>query len=531
MNTVGAAVLLALGCLFWLVGHRRARTVRELTPPHLPSPPSVTFVLPVRGTHLNSAANWVAQVHGHGYPGVCEHIFVVAEQDDEARLLIEQLQKDGSLHSNNLRVLVAGHATRTSQKLHQQLAGIRASSSEMVLLLDDDMLLHPGAVGWLAQALRDDPSALAACGFSFDVPATKTLLSHVGCMLRLVMAIGLTGGDKASGGDVGKAWGGCCMIRAADLGDEGPGSLLFHWQDNGYSDDWILTQLGKRLGRPIVNPPGCLFLNLVRYPSLRPLFNFHARQMYVLDTYLPPEHTYHNETASGGGGGGTGAYVSLVDAEENPSPPPARRGGGSLSPSHAQLHHAEKGVASRVCSALCGDGHRIEAWLLLHALLLAGLWLHVAAALVAMQLVLLPLAAIDAWRLSSPDAVPLFSVPDNAALLEPPDWGASAPLLAAAASLAAFGLAVPLALAGGAHAVAMQSALLSHLMVDGGERLQREARWSAWRSVVGFGLFLLLGVYWCLEGFYSSSVVWSGIRYFKRRGQAMLVVAIRSGNQ
>ena len=393
MNTVGAAVLLALGCLFWLVGHRRARTVRELTPPHLPSPPSVTFVLPVRGTHLNSAANWVAQVHGHGYPGVCEHIFVVAEQDDEARLLIEQLQKDGSLHSNNLRVLVAGHATRTSQKLHQQLAGIRASSSEMVLLLDDDMLLHPGqpqppplpqpqpqpqpppqpppqpqphlhphptftlpspgAVGWLAQALRDDPSALAACGFSFDVPATKTLLSHVGCMLRLVMAIGLTGGDKASGGDVGKAWGGCCMIRAADLGDEAPGSLLFHWQDNGYSDDWILTQLGKRLGRPIVNPPGCLFLNLVRYPSLRPLFNFHARQMYVLDTYLPPERTYRNETASGG----TGAYVSLVDAEENPSPPPARR---SLSPSsHAQLHPPS--ASTSVCSALCGDGHRIEA--------------------------------------------------------------------------------------------------------------------------------------------------------------------------
>lgn len=215
MNTVGAAVLLALGCLFWLVGHRRARTIQELTPPHLPSPPSVTFVLPVRGTHLNSAANWVAQVHGHGYPGVCEHIFVVAEQDDEARLLIEQLQKDGSLHSDNLRVLVAGHATRTSQKLHQQLAGIRASSSEMVLLLDDDMLLHPGAVGWLAQALRDDPSALAACGFSFDVPATQTLLSHAGCMLRLLMAIGLTGGDKASGGDVGKAWGGCCMVRAA----------------------------------------------------------------------------------------------------------------------------------------------------------------------------------------------------------------------------------------------------------------------------------------------------------------------------
>ena len=514
MNTFGAAALLGLGCLFWLVGHRRTRTLRELTPPHLPSPPSVTFVLPVRGTHLNSAANWVAQVHGHGYPGVCEHIFVVAEEDDEARLLIEQLQKDGSLHSDKLRVLVAGHATRTSQKLHQQLAGIRASSSELVLLLDDDMLLHPGAVSWLAQALRDDPSALAACGFSFDVPATKTLLSHAGCMLRLIMAIGLTG-DTASG-DVGKAWGGCCMLRAADLGEDGPGSLLFHWQDNGYSDDWILTQLGKRLGRSIVNPPGCLFLNLVRYPTLRPLFNFHARQMYVLDTYLPPERSYWTE-APNGGGGGPGAYVSLVDAEENSAH--ARRSPRASKPDWSKSTHAQLQHASASGSRWCGDGHRLEAWLLLHAMLLAGVWLHLALGLIAMQLVFLPLAGLDAWRLRAPDAVPLFSVPDDAALIPPPDWEGSAPLLASAASLGAVGLAVPIALAGGAHAVRMQSALLSHLMADGGERLQREARWSAWRSVVGFCLFLLLGVYWCLAGFYSSSVVWSGIRYYKRRGQ------------
>ena len=181
-NAVCAIIVVGLGCLFWLVGHRRVRQIKELEPPHLPvMPPSVAFVLPVKGTHQNSTANWVAQVHGHGYPGACEFIFVVAEQEDDAAQLLDKLRKDGSLHSN-LRVIVAGHAARTSQKLHQQLAGIRAASSEMVLLLDDDMLLHPGAVGWLAQALREDPSALAASGFSFDVPASKTLFSRVGCM-------------------------------------------------------------------------------------------------------------------------------------------------------------------------------------------------------------------------------------------------------------------------------------------------------------------------------------------------------------
>ena len=29
-----------------------------------------------------------------------------------------------------------------------------------------------------------------------------------------------------------QAWGGCCMLRTAELTDEGPGSLLFHWQAN-----------------------------------------------------------------------------------------------------------------------------------------------------------------------------------------------------------------------------------------------------------------------------------------------------------
>ena len=82
-----------------------------------------------------------------------------------------------------------------------------------------------------------------------------------------------------------------------------------------------------------------------------------------------------------------------------------------------------------------------------------------------------PLAGLDAWRLRAPDAVPLFSVPDDAALLPPPDWEGSAPLLASAASLGAVGLAVPIALAGGAHAVRMQSGTANkeraaHAMAD-----------------------------------------------------------------
>ena len=70
-----------------------------------------------------------------------------------------------------------------------------------------------------------------------------------------------------------------------------------------------------------------------------------------------------------------------------------------------------------------------------------------------------------------------------------------------------------------------------YIAVTGGERLQREARWSGWRSAVGFALFLLLGVYWCLCGFYSRSVVWSGIRYYKRAGRVERVERLQPRTQ
>ena len=115
-------------------------------PPPTKSGGQVAFVMPVKGTHSNSEASWLSQVNRHGYHGKVECIFVVQERSDPAYRLLLQMQADGRLPTDGVRVMVAGLTARTSQKLHQQLAGIRASSSEMVLLLDDDMLLHAGAV-------------------------------------------------------------------------------------------------------------------------------------------------------------------------------------------------------------------------------------------------------------------------------------------------------------------------------------------------------------------------------------------------
>ena len=205
------------------------------------------------------------------------------EEADPAYALLRQMQADGRLPKEGLRVLVAGLTKNTSQKLHNMIYAIErvSEASEFVLMLDDDMLLHPGAVAGLAKELAE-PTVLAASGFSCDVPALPTVVCHTACLFRLVMDLSISLGTADA------AWGGCCMMRRADLLESVPGGVMSHWKNYGYSDDWIITQVAKRTGKRIINPPWALFLNLVDINTFKRLYNFMQRQLFVTDTYVQP---------------------------------------------------------------------------------------------------------------------------------------------------------------------------------------------------------------------------------------------------
>jgi len=180
-------------------------------------------------------------------------------------------------------VLVAGLAQRTSQKLHNMVYAIERvdTSAELVLMLDDDMVMAPGAIDLLAFELKADPSLLASSGFSCDVPSNGSLAAHVACIFRLLLEVSTSSGKAAS------AWGGCCMMRRKDLMGSVPDGVMQHWKNDGYSDDWIITQVARRHQRKIANPP-LLFLNLVEFNTMRQVYNFLHRQFFVLDTYVQP---------------------------------------------------------------------------------------------------------------------------------------------------------------------------------------------------------------------------------------------------
>jgi hypothetical protein len=81
--------------------------------------PSVSVVMPLKGVGEHNLSNWRSQVLSM-YGGQLEFLFVVESMDDPAyqsvSLLINELE--GQIDA---RVLVAGHSTTCSQKIHNQL--------------------------------------------------------------------------------------------------------------------------------------------------------------------------------------------------------------------------------------------------------------------------------------------------------------------------------------------------------------------------------------------------------------------------
>jgi len=391
----------------------------------LKATPQIAFVLPVKGTHPNSATNWISQVNRHGYAGAVEFVFVVQEDTDPAFVLLKKMQAEGTLPTEGVRVLVAGLTERTSQKLHNMIHAIEnvGPESELVLMLDDDMLLNKGAVNWLVHELEDG-HCLAASGWSCDVPAVDSIVCHAACMFRLALEISF------SSGWANAAWGGCCMMRRADLLESVPDGVMYHWKNDGYSDDWIITQVARRHRKRIANPQCLLFLNLTDFDRLKRLYNFVHRQIFVLDTYIESEGC---------------------------------------------------------------ECHRVESGILPHLLALLGLLFASTLVTVPVQLGMF-CAADGSWseRAERVDRVLLFSI---------------------------LGGAMPLCYLGAYKAIKAQGMLINHLSPESGKVLEAEAKWSWWRAPLGFFLFNIITPLCGLEGYWSNSVVWSRVKYFKRRGR------------
>ena len=218
--------------------------------------PKCAVVLPVKGVRDDSYANWQSQVTSM-YGGPLTYIFVVEAEDDPAYPHIERLIRE---HADaNIRLLVAGRTWYCSQKMHNQLHGFEAvlrTAAKYVILLDDDIHLHPGTIRYWVEEMENDPKVVVASGYTFDWvgPSVSGMASYLWMMWRIVASVAFHHPNDRPG----FIWGGAMMFRASELKQNVCG-LMDAWTDGGYSEDFATLSLARYHGRTNCVPKAALF--------------------------------------------------------------------------------------------------------------------------------------------------------------------------------------------------------------------------------------------------------------------------------
>ncbi|XP_047950959.1 uncharacterized protein LOC125196472 [Salvia hispanica] len=241
--------------------------------------PRVSVVMPLKGFGEHNLHNWRSQITTL-YGGPVEFLFVVESVEDRAYLAVSQLLKSYQDHVD-AKIVVAGHSTTCSQKIHNQLVGVENmhKESKYVLFLDDDVRLHPGSIGALTAEMIKNPDIFIQTGYPLDLPS-GSLGSY--CIYEYHMPCSM---GFATGGRTFFLWGGCMMMHADDFRTNRH-NVVSDLKDGGYSDDMTLAAIAGAHKRLITSPPVAVFphplgsdLNFGRY------WNYLRKQTFVLESY------------------------------------------------------------------------------------------------------------------------------------------------------------------------------------------------------------------------------------------------------
>ncbi|KAJ4459314.1 putative ceramide glucosyltransferase 2 [Paratrimastix pyriformis] len=209
-----------------------------------------------------------------------EFIFVTESATDPAYPALQKLKEE--FPDRNITIAVAGQSWHNGQKIHNILEGLThlSADSQFLLLLDADMMMHPGTVIAMVNGLQSDPRNFIASGSPVEVPPQGgSFIPYLYMAYRRLNLIAFKSEH------VPYAWGGCMMLRTAEVRANMYG-LLDKWRNGGYSDDQIATGCAWEGHRTIYSPRSAFFPTVLdKNVSFRSYWNFLSRQMYVIDTY------------------------------------------------------------------------------------------------------------------------------------------------------------------------------------------------------------------------------------------------------
>lgn len=241
--------------------------------------PRVTVVMPLKGFGEHNLHNWRSQITSL-YGGHLEFLFIVESTEDPAYRAVSLLITDFK-DEVDAKIVVAGLSTTCSQKIHNQLVGVKKmhKDSKYVLFLDDDVRLHPGSIGALTTEMEKNPDIFIQTGYPLDLPS-GSLGSY--CIYEYHMPCSM---GFATGGKTFFLWGGCMMMHAEDFRNDNYG-VVSGLQDGGYSDDMTLAAIAGAHKRLITSPPVAVFPHpLASDLSFSRYWNYLRKQTFVLESY------------------------------------------------------------------------------------------------------------------------------------------------------------------------------------------------------------------------------------------------------
>ncbi|KAG9394247.1 Ceramide glucosyltransferase [Carpediemonas membranifera] len=262
--------------------------------------PLVSVVMPIKGFNPEKLNFWRAQT-STSYQNV-EFVFVTESKNDPATEHIEDFLREFYANRSpsdsrhiECKQVISGLSWHNAQKIHNMIAGTQASNpdSRYTLFLDDDLGTNPNTIEILVRAIEegmanpDDedekPKNWISTGYIVEVPPPETKSTLMSHFLSLYRIINLS---SFANKYCPFAWGGCFMIRTADLRANRHG-ILDIWRDGGYSDDMAVSNIAHQTGKRIVADPRVLFRGDLRVVEpVKKTFNFVQRQFVTLDTYF-----------------------------------------------------------------------------------------------------------------------------------------------------------------------------------------------------------------------------------------------------
>ena len=272
-----AAVVIWLGILSLRGGLRYQSYIKfQLSNPLAEFKPFASVIVPCRGLEHDLNEN-LGALFQQSYP-VYEIIFVTGNENDFSLPVIRALIHTHSAKQIPTRVLIAGEATDSGQKVHNLRAAVAQldPQSEVLVFVDSDARPQANWLGSLVAPLQAEALG-AATGYRWFAPVNGGLASHLRSVWNASIASALGPRSESN-----FCWGGSTAIRRRTFEALG---VSERWRGS-VSDDFTLTRVLGEAKLPIHFVPACL----VASPGdcgFSELVEFTNRQLKITRVYAP----------------------------------------------------------------------------------------------------------------------------------------------------------------------------------------------------------------------------------------------------